>query len=187
VLALLVLVVGGIALRRYLLLDRVFIFLDIGSDTANAFYPWLVHVAGYLRTEGLPTWSFSHGMGQNILPAAGLADPFNGLLFLLGPERLALGIAYAELLKMLCGASLFYASLRLARVGAVAAVAGGLMYGFSGFMSVGGTWYVFSTGAVHIALLLLSVELLLRKSPWLMPLAIGAVAAYQAFDVYLYA
>ena len=69
--------------RDYLLLDKLFLFKDIGNDTLNAFYPRLVHLADYLRTDGLPRWSFNRCMGQSILPNS-LGTPFEWPLVWLG-------------------------------------------------------------------------------------------------------
>ena len=170
--------------RDYLLLDKLYLFKDIGSDTINVFYPRLIHIADYLRTEGLPMWSFNQGMGQNIFPGS-LGNPFEWPLFALGSERLAYGIAYMEALKVILGGVFFYLYLRLFSLGAYVCVIGGLLYAFSGFMILGSGWYIFSAQAVYVALMLYATERYLRYQDWrLIPVAVALIGAGFTFHLY---
>ena len=54
-----------VVFRDYLLLKKVYLFQDVGNDTVNLFYPYLYHTAGYMAKQGLPSWSFNFGLGQN--------------------------------------------------------------------------------------------------------------------------
>lgn len=63
---------------------------------------------------------------------------------------------------------------------------GGLLYSFTGFMILGGGWYVFSYQAVLIALLLYSFEKLFKQDIWiLMPLPIALIGISQPFNLYV--
>lgn len=172
--------------RDYLFWNRTYLFKDIGSDTLNAFYPQLVHTATYLRRWALPGWSFNQGMGQNVYPNS-LGEPFTWLLYLLGPETLAHGIALVEILKLATAGFLFYAFLRLRDVSAFTATLIALCYAFCGTMIVGGAWYVFSTHVVHAAFLLVACEMLFqRRRTWLFPVAVAMITAFNAFYGYLF-
>lgn len=151
-----------LAFSAFLFGPNLFLFKDIGSDTLNVFYPQLHHVADYLQKEGLPTWSFQQGMGQNILPLS-LGDPFQWPLYLLGPKQLAYGIAWMEALKLLLAAFFFFRFLGYRQLAPLAQMAGGLAFAFSGFLLIGAGWYVFSTQAVFMALCLWGFERLLAK------------------------
>src|SRR3954463_13156193 len=64
----------------FLLLNKTYLFKDIGSGSINAVHPHLVLLIAYLRESGIPFWSFRQGMGQNVFAPGGLAssvgDPF---------------------------------------------------------------------------------------------------------------
>ena len=171
--------------RDYLGLGKLFLYKDVGDDTLNSFFPRLVHLSGYLRTEGFPRWSFSRGMGQSILPNS-LGSPFDWPLLILGAERLAYGIAYIETLKVILGGMVFYRYLRLVTPNEIVCFAGGLIYAFSGYMIVGSTSYIYSTEAVYLALFLFAFEYYLQKGVWWpFPLVVALIASY-AFTIDLY-
>ena len=172
--------------RDFLLPIKSYLFKDIGSDTINSLYPQLVHIADYLRRWGLPEWSFSQGMGQNLYPDS-LGDPFNSLLYLLGREKLVYGLAYVAVLKVLMAGALFHTFLRLRQMQPFTAGIFGLCLAFCGSMIVGGTWYVYSTTVVYAALALIASEcLFLRRHTWLFPLTVALIAALNAIYIYLF-
>ena len=171
----------------YLLLNKLFLFKDIGSDTLNTFYPQFVHIADYLRSDGMPLWSFNRGMGQSIL-ATSLGNPFKWPLFALGSDQLAYGIAYMEVVKVVLGGTIFFLYLRQMSLSIQVCAVGGMLYAFSGFMIVGSAWYIFSTTAVYFALLLYAFERYLQHGVvWIFPLVISLISAEQVFDLYTHA
>ena len=171
----------------YLVFDHLYLFKDIGSDTINSFYPRIVHTADYLRSEGMPKWSFNQGMGQNLYPR-NMGNPFEWILFLLGRSYLAYGIAYVEVLKILLGGVFFYLYLRMLSLTPFAAIVGGLLFSFSSFMILGGGWYQFSAQAVYAALLLYAFERYFTKNSWtLFPIAIALIGASWPFSLYTHA
>ncbi|PIU19230.1 MAG: hypothetical protein COT18_08665 [Elusimicrobia bacterium CG08_land_8_20_14_0_20_59_10] len=172
--------------KDFLLLDKLYLFKDIASDSINYSYPQYVHIAQYFRTEGLPGWSFNQGMGQNIFPGC-LPDPFTALLVLAGGGLAGYGMAFVEVLKIFCAGLLFYLFLRKTGIAGFAATVGALCYSFSGFMVLGGGWGIFSTEAVYAALLLYAFERLYQDGGFaLLPLSVALIAALQPFDLYLY-
>ena len=92
----LILLIQLIVFKDYIFLKKLYLFLDIGSDSYNLFYPAYVDFARYLRAEGFPTWSFSSGMGASIFPG-GLNCPFNWFLYIIEPEYLT--FSYKTLLE----------------------------------------------------------------------------------------
>ena len=50
----------------FIILKKVYLFKDIGSDSINIYLPYWVHISDYLRAEGIPQWSHQVGMGQSI-------------------------------------------------------------------------------------------------------------------------
>lgn len=171
----------------FLTFTQLFLYKDIGSDTLNVFLPKYVHLADYLRTDGWPAWSFSQGMGQNIFPGS-IGDPFELLLLLMGSEYLAYGLVYTQVLKILLTGIIFYNYLRVLSLEPMTATIGALFYAFSGFMILGGTWYIFSTDAVYFAFLLYAFERFLKDRVWIyFPIAVALVVAGMTFNLFLYA
>ena len=185
-LILLVLLTGISVFHPYLTFKKLYLFKDIGSDTLNIVLPQYLHISDYLRTEGIPKWSFNQGMGQNIFPFS-LGLLFDVIPYLLGREFLVFGIVYGEFLKVLLAAVLFYLYLREIHVHPYASMVGGLCFAFSGFVILGGTWYVFSAEAVYAALLLFALERIIRRGSWmLLPFPIAWICAYQPFNLFMY-
>ncbi len=173
--------------RDFVFLRNVYLFKDIGSDSINSTYPTLFHIVDYLRTEGIPRWSFFEGMGQNLFGLLTF-DPFLGVFYLVGPQRVAYAIGYVELIKEVLGGLFFFLYLRQLRVAGYAAIVGGLLYASTGYVVLGGGWYIFSYDAMCIALLLYAYEKLHTQNRWyLLPIPIALIAAYQPFYLYLYA
>ena len=172
--------------QDFLFGGQLFLFLDIGSDTVNAMYTRLVQLAAYVRDEGLPGWSFHQGMGANIF-ARSLGNPLEWPLFLMGAESLAYGIVWITVFKVVLGGLFFYLYLRELKLSAYVTLIGGLLYAFSGFMILGGSWYSFSMEALHLAILLYAFERYFRcGSWWLFPLVIGLIAAARPFNLYTF-
>jgi uncharacterized membrane protein YfhO len=130
-------------------------------------------------------WSFSEGMGQNILPMS-ISDPFNWILYSMGKDNLAYGIVWVELIKIFISSILCYNFLRIIKVSQHSSIIGALAYGFSGFMIVGAGWYVFTTEAIFLLLILYGFEKLFQKNSWwLFIVSVFLIAFYSPFDLYL--
>jgi uncharacterized membrane protein YfhO len=170
--------------HKFILGKAVYLFKDIGSDTLNFNYPSLINISEMLREEGLPSWSFEQGLGQNMFPFS-LSDPSTYLLYLLGSDNLSFGIVWVEVIKITCSGLLFFCYLKKLKLDTNAAYMGGLLYAFSGFMIVGSGWYIFSTLGLYAALILLSFEMLyLERKWWLFPISVSLIAAYNFVSLY---
>ena len=173
-----------IIFHDFILGNSYYLFKDIGSDTINAVYPQLVLFAKYIRLEGFPLWSFAQGMGQNIMPSFG--DPFNLIVIFGGADNAAYTMIIMELVKMALIACLFYVFLGYWNLSAFARITGTLLYTFSGFIIVGGSWMVFTTEAVYFTLLLLAFEKMFSANSWyLFPFSIALIAVNQPFDLFI--
>jgi uncharacterized membrane protein YfhO len=175
-----------IIFHDFILGNSYYLFKDIGSDTLNSVYPQLVLLAKYIRLEGFPLWSFAQGMGQNIMPTFG--DPFNLIVLLGGADHAAYTVIIMELVKLSLIAWLFYLFLGYWNLSAIARITGTLLYTFSGFMVVGGSWMVFTTEAFTFTLLLLAFEKIFNANSWyLFPFSIALIAIIQPFDLFILA
>ena len=161
-----------------------YLFFDIAMDSILLNFPHIFYVTRYLHTEGFPLWSFAQGMGQNIM-APSLANPFYWIVYLAGTSNAAYSIICMEIAKVLLTAVAFYHFLKLWNLTDVSTIIGTLLYCFSGFMFVGGQWWIFSTEACYLAILLLSFEKLYRQNSWyLFPLAVALLAVLNPFMLY---
>lgn len=167
--------------------NKVFIFSDIGSDTYHFSYPFYQYVSGLLHQFEMPKWTFSQGLGQNIFPAY-LGDLPNLISYLFFADNVALGFIWIQVLKIVLIAVVFFLLLRKINIAPYPAIIGAVLYASSGFVIIGSSWGVFTTEALYLALLLYAVELFRRDNNiWLLPLAVGFIAAYNPVSLYLYA
>jgi hypothetical protein len=179
--------VVAVVFRRFLLGESVYLYKDIGSDSINFFYPQITHLLDYWAKEGIPGWSFSQGLGQNIYPFS-WNDPFYLILIPFGRAHWAYGIAFMEAVKIVSAGALFRLYLKEMRLSDLASTAGALLFAFSGFIVLGSGWETFSTEAVYCAFLLYAFERLLMGRSWrLLPIPFALIAAFQPFDLYPFA
>ena len=171
--------------RNFLLGDGLYLFKDIGSDSLNIAYPTYYHIATYLRTYGIPGWSFNIGLGQDLFPFS-LGNPFELFLVLLPPHLVGYGIIYAECAKTILSGMFIYKAFRLSLFSRPVALLGCVLYAFSGYMVVGGQWNIFSVEAFHVAFLIYAFEryLLDRKTGYLIA-AFYLISAFMPFNLYL--
>ncbi len=178
--------ISFIIFKDFILLNKIYLYKDIGSDSINATYPHQYQVANYMQQVSfIPKWSFYQGMGQNIFPFS-ISDPFTFILMLFGPQKLPYVIAYAEIAKIFSAGIFFYLFLKKISISNYSAVAGSLLYSFSGFIILGSCWTIFSTEAVYVAMLLYSFEKFYQdKNLFLFPVTICLIAIHQPFDLAL--
>lgn len=182
--ALSLLVVGAVIFRDFLFGNAVLLYKDIGSDSLIDYYPWFVHFSDYIRNEGFPSWSFSVGMGQDILYLAGylLLDPVTWL-----PKGLiAPALVYQHLAKILIAGLLFLRFLRLRGLELPASLLGSLLLCFSAYMTMGSCWYILADEVVCFTALLLAAEEAINRGRWyLLTVAVGLVGFLGSFQLYL--
>jgi uncharacterized membrane protein YfhO len=171
--------------RDYLLGSSTYLFRDIGSDTVNFNYPFLYYITKQIHETGVPTWTFTQGMGQSAYPWV-FGDAFNWIYYLWGPENMPTKIVYVEIFKLLLAGTLFVQFLKYMNINPVAVVIGALLYTFSGYGLIGGTWYVFSSNLTYLVLLLWGFERLYRQnSYWMLILGVAMLASYQVVMLYV--
>lgn len=165
---------------------KIFLFKDIGSDTINMFHPILNHFSDYINKEGVPGWSFSQGMGQNVFPLW-LGDFFSNFIMLFDKETMPKVIVFMEILKIILCGVIFFNYLKQLKTTSFACLVGALLYAFCGYVVLGGTWIIFSTEAVYVAILLLGFELWLQKKKWFtFMLGVTLLGLLQPFYLYSY-
>jgi uncharacterized membrane protein YfhO len=175
-----------IVFQDFISFKKIFLFKDIGSDTINMFHPLLVNYSEYIKTEGVPGWSFSQGMGQNMFPLW-LGDFFSNFIMLFDKNTIPKMIVLMEIVKIFLCAFVFFKYLKELKVSGFAGMIGALLYAFSGYVILGGTWIIFSTEAVYVAVMLLGFERWLNKGKWfLFTLGITLLGFLQPFYLFSY-
>ena len=109
----LIMLVAFFVFKDFILLKKLYLFQDIGSDTVNGAWPFFYNYANYFNKDGLPTWSFEEGMGQNIVGGF-LRDPFMLIGYLAGPGSMPKIYVFIELIKIISGGIVFYLFLKRA-------------------------------------------------------------------------
>jgi uncharacterized membrane protein YfhO len=182
--ALFLLFVGIILYRSFVFGDNTLLYKDIGRDSLDIFYPYLVHVSDYVRHTGYPSWSFYVGMGQSLSLFAGylISQP----IVWLPRELIPNALVFQHLLKITVVGALFFQFLQLRRLTFRASLVGSFLLSFSAYMCMGSCWYGLADEVVAYTFVLFAVEKALRTGRWLyLPLAVAFTALLTFFQLYL--
>ncbi len=177
-----------IVFKDFILFEKVYLFKDIGSDSINIYFPWLVQMSDYIKANGVPTWTFSQGLGQNMFPLW-IGDIFSNILMILfSKESLPYTLAYVEVIKVLLCAWVFYKYLTELKLHKYAVCLGAFLFAFSGYIILGGCWTIFSLEALYIAIILYGFERWLNRGKWLwFVLGLICMSFVQPFFLFPYA
>lgn len=178
------LVVGALIFREFLFGGSVLLYKDVGRDSLDDYYPWFVHFSDYARQYGFPSWSFSIGMGQDILYLAGYF--FWEPVVWLPRALIAHALVYQHLLKTIAAGLLFFSFLRLYRIEFVSSLLGSLLLAFSAYMCMGACWFVLADEVVGFTTVLFATEWALHRGKWQwLTLTVAAIGLISAFHFYL--
>src|SRR3984893_10350961 len=176
--------VGVLIFHKFLWQGRLLLYLDIGADSLNDYYPTLVHLSDYIRHEGFPSWSFSVGMGQSIFYLAGdlIWEPVVWL-----PKRLiADALIFQHLLKTLITGLIFFRFLQIRGLNLCSSLLGSLLLAFSAYMCMGSCWIINADEVVGFSFLLFAAETAVSRGRWFyLPFAIALVGLITVFHFFL--
>jgi hypothetical protein len=178
------LVVALLLYRDFLFGDRTLLYRDIGSDSLNIFYPNYILCSEYLRHEGVFSWSFQVGMGQNLFPSLGslLLTP----VIWLPKATIAKAIVYQHLLYVTISGLFFGAFLKSRGLTLGSCVLGALLVCFSAYMCMGSCWYFHAYEVVCFSCLLFAAEQAAAWGRWpYLALGVAVVGLLGAFHLYL--
>jgi membrane protein YfhO len=179
-----VIVLGLLIYRNFVFGDRTLLYKDMGVDSINVFYPNYALRSDYLRHEGIFSWSFQVGMGQNLFPS------LSGLVLTpviwLPKSAIAKAIVYQHLLYVGLSGLLFGGFLLRRGLSFASSVLGALLLCFSAYMCMGSCWYFHAYEVVCFTLLLFAAEHAVSRGRWayLVP-AVTVVGFLGAFHLYL--
>ena len=178
------LVVGVLIFSDFVFGPRLLLYKESGGDSLNDIYPTLVHLSDYIRIHGLPSWSFSVGMGQSIYYLVGelILEPVVWL-----PRHLiAPSLVYLHLTKVLIAGLLFWGFLRFRGVCFSASIVGALGLAFSAHMSMGACWITSADDTLCFTCVLFAAELAIVSGQWtLLPIAVALSGMVTVFHLYL--
>lgn len=178
------LLVGAFVFRDFLFGNALLVYKDAGSDSINDYYPSFVHLSDYVRLQGIPSWSFYLGMGQDLFYLAGylILEP----VCWLPKELIAHALIFQHLAKVLIAGLFFFRFLQLRGLTLVAALLGALLVSFSAYMCMGAGWHPFADEVVCFTGLLLAIEIALKPGRWfVLALAVALVGFLDVFHLYL--
>jgi uncharacterized membrane protein YfhO len=185
--------IGFFAFKHYLLLDYLFFFKDIGSDSINQDLPDLINRAEYLGNSYSEKWSFYQGMGNAYFRSIPV-EPLGFFSYLITYTGYSLFGAkffiYGRFINIfifhfLFSGIIFYYYLRTISVQKYSAIIGALFVVFSGYMVMGSSWG-FSGQVFGGVFMLFAFEQLLVKNRWyFFPFAVIYLSG-NPFSLYIY-
>ncbi|MCU0325866.1 MAG: YfhO family protein [Spirosomaceae bacterium] len=189
-LGILIVLIGVMAfwiLKDFLLQKNTFAFLDIGSDTLNAVFPFNKLAADFISEVGFPTWSFRQGMGQDITPLYN--SPLYYLLFLGKSENIPANMVYVELFRIFLNGLVFFWYLKTIKYNNYTSILGSICFTFMGFIALVLGWGpLLADWLLLMVLMLISLEHLLQNKSWyLLPITTFLMAINQPFNLVLVA
>ncbi|MGZ8173662.1 MULTISPECIES: YfhO family protein [Methylobacter] len=151
------------AFRDVLLLNKLYIFLDVGSDSFAIGLPHLLYISNLLKAGAIPLWSHGIGNGQSTLALNHtIFDPFNWVLFFTPTEKMLPMIGYIVWVKSSVAAGIFFTLCRRINLSNYTSIIGGIIYGLNGYLILWGQHYFFALAVIYYPLLLLGLEFWLR-------------------------
>src|SRR2546423_10951013 len=181
---LILLVAGVLIFSDFVFGAKLLLYKESGGDSINDTYPIFIHLSDYIRSHGLPSWSFSVGMGQTIYYLVGelILEPVVWL-----PRHLiAPSLVYLHLTKVLIAGLLFWGFLRLRGVCFPASILGAMGLAFSAHMSMGACWITSADDTLCFTCVLFATEFAIVSGRWtLLPIAVAWSGLLTVFHLSL--
>ncbi|MBA4851019.1 YfhO family protein [Emticicia sp. BO119] len=168
--------------KDFLLSKKTTLYLDIGSDMTNAFYPIYKMATDYFQQYGMLSWSFKQGMGQDISPF--MNSPFYFLYYLGDGKNIPLIAGWIEFLRIIVNGLVFFWFLKTINYNNYTSIVGGVCFALMGFTALVLGWTpLLANSLLYSILLLIGIEQLLREKKWyLIPIATMLIAVDQPFN-----
>ncbi|MCR5294304.1 MAG: YfhO family protein [Lachnospiraceae bacterium] len=155
---------------QYLFGKKLFVFLDIGSDTAEQYLPHYMTIVKKLREGDFTLWDSNNGFGVN-MNMLNMTNPALMILyflgFLVGEKNIPYLIVYIYILEIFAAGISCYFYLSVFALREKSKLLSSYMYAFSGFMMVWGQHYQFAVVPTLLVLEMLMIERVIRdKRRW---------------------
>lgn len=170
-------------LKDFLLGKKTNLFLDIGSDMANAFYPFNKIAIDYFKQYGSGGWSFKQGMGQDITPLYN--SPIYYLLALGESVNIPINAIKIEFLRLIINGLVFFWYARTIKMNTYTSIIGSLCFALMGFFSLTFGWTpLLADWQLFVILMLIALEYLIQYNNWyLLPIFVMFMAINQPFNL----
>lgn len=171
----------------FLIMDKLFVYTDIGSDTLHLYWPYYSDMQQSIKEGAFSGWSFNIGMGANRYSlGAVIRDPFNLVLILFGQMHLLYGLVWVMLLKILLSGIFFYLYISEFCKEKYGPLVISIIYAFNGYTILWGQHYHFATLMVLSPLVLYAFEKWMNKRKWvLFTISISLMAIYSSYFLYM--
>src|SRR5438874_840819 len=182
--ALVLVVLWLLVYQHFIFGQGTLLYKDVGVDSINIYYPRYVLVSDYIRDEGIPSWSFRVGMGQNIFSSlsALLITP----VVWLAKGAIARALVYQHLLYVMLSGLFFARFLANRGLAFASCLLGALLLSFSAYMCMGSCWYFHANEVVCFTFLLFAAEQAASRGRWVyLAPAVTIVGFLGAFHLYL--
>ena len=189
VLLLFVATIGIIVYKDFFFLKNLYIYLDIGVDTYNQYWPYLSYLSNMIYSGSFSFWSFSIGIGTSMFSASPLlTDPFDIFATLWGPKLLVYVLPYIALSKIMLSALGFYKYLNYLKLNKRAIFITSLLYAYNGYIILWGQHYHFGAVIVFAPFVLWGFEKWIReRKPILYILSLFLIAFSGYYFLYMFA
>lgn len=167
--------------KDFITYKKLYVYIDVGSDTYNQYLPMYKYLIGSIKSGDLSFWSFNIGIGASTLSLTSmLLDPFNIILIFIPIKNITYGIIIATVLKIyLCGI-LFYFYLNKIKITGYSAIIGSVLWAFNGYSILWGQHYQFLTFMFYFTLLMYSVERFFKDNKRILLILSIAIASMQS-------
>lgn len=180
--------------QDFLIGDRLFIFMDIGGDTCQQYYPYYLNCVRRIQEGSFGLWNWDYGLGTSLMNNPSQTfDPFGLVVILggvvLGIEKVAKLLLFSQLLKILVSAFLCRYYLKIWGSSDRAASIGGYLYGFNGYLMLWGQHYMLGTICIYLLLILIFIEKVIRERKVRYVVGLSVVTAlsviYSYYNTYM--
>ncbi len=159
-------ITGAAAYYPYIFGSSLFMFRDIGSDTAEQYIMQYSTIVQHIRHGNLSLWDFTNGFGTSMYQL-NLLNPSLWLLYLVGiiagPQMMAHFLIYLHLFLLILAGWMAWKFLSCFSFSFEAKLIAAYLYAFNGFLAVWGQHYQFSVMLAYLPLLLSLLERSLQK------------------------
>lgn len=174
--------------------EKLFLYVDMGSDTIDQYYPYYMHCVRRISDGTFSVWNWDYGLGVSLINnISQTMDPF-GLFVIFGGVILGIGkvkrlLVIAQVLKIVVSALLCRYFLKLFKVSEKASCVGGYLYAFNGYLMLWGQHYLLGTICVYLLLILIFLEKLIQnfRVKYIAGLGISVAASviYSYYNTYM--
>lgn len=154
------------AYHQYIFGSSLFMFRDIGSDTAEQYIMQCSTVVNHIRNGNFSLWDFTNGFGTSMYQL-NLFNPSLWLLYLAGiiagPQMMAHFLIYIHLILLVLAGWAAWKYLSCFSFCFEGKLIAAYLYSFNGFLTVWGQHYQFSMMLIYLPLLLCLLERSLQR------------------------